>query len=199
MRASRRELPGFADYIHHTNLDKKGEERQKVVRLEARWQLARGFDRIHMDSEREKRTTPGYSALLRVSLAYSTVDQFEAASGVKSLAAIRDMNLANELRTVLELHAVIGNERTTGMGRNGSFEEIDTTDDVRVFAYALRNMFFHGSGTPWGVGVKNKRAIGALDRLSIVLLDAMEREFATWVHSRVGERSGGSHGDDGAE
>lgn len=50
-----RRLAGYADYIAHTDSDKKGVERQKVVRFAARWQLARGFDRIVMDGDRERR------------------------------------------------------------------------------------------------------------------------------------------------
>ena len=180
-----RRLSGYAAFISHTNSNKKGEERQKVVRFAARWELAKGFDRIEMDSDRERRTTRGYSALLRVSLAYSALDQFEVACGVKKLRHIRDSALADELRAVLEMHAVIGNEQTTGMKNGGRFKDIDTTDDVRVFAFALRNMFVHGSGTPWGVGASSQRAIRALDRLSACLLGEVEREFEAWAAARV--------------
>lgn len=120
-----------------------------------------------------------------MSLAYSAVDQFETACGVKALRRIRDQALADELRTVLEVHAVIGNEQTSGMKSRGKFKDIDTTDDIRVFAYALRNMFVHGSGTPWGVGANRKRALSALDQLSEVLLGEVEREFAAWATNRV--------------
>lgn len=185
MQGRGRRLPGYASYIAFSNTDKKGEERQKVVRFAARWQLARAFDRIVVDGDRDRRTTLGYSALLRLALAFSVVDQFEAACGVDTLRRMRDRALADELRAVLEMHAVIGNERTSGMKSRGRFADIDTTDDIRVFAYALRNMFVHGSGTPWGVGANRKRALRALDRLSEVLLGEVEREFEAWAAIRV--------------
>lgn len=185
MAASRRTLSGYASYMAHTNSDKKGDERQSVVRFEARWQLAKGFDHIAMEGEREKRTTSGYSALLRVTLAYSAVDQFEVACGVTSLRRICDRALADELRSVLKIHAVTGNEQTSGMRDRGRFRDIDATDDVRVFAYAFRNMFVHGSATPWGVGATTKPARLALNSLSECLLGAAEREFEAWAKLRA--------------
>ena len=102
--------------------------------------------------------TQGY----RVSLAFSTVDQFEVASGVKSLLEIRDTALVDDLGSVLEMHAVIGSEQTAKIDARGRFKDIDTTDQVRVVAYALRNRFFHESGTPWGADATNKLALQAL-------------------------------------
>lgn len=60
-----------------------------------------------------------------------------------------------------------------------------------VFAKALRHMFTHGSGTPWGVDAKTKLAIAALDELSERLLAEVEGAFESWVEKRLTTASAG--------
>lgn len=177
-------LPGYKDYIASTDSHPKDPERQRVVRLEARWQLARSYDGLRLVSRHDRRTVRGYEALLRVTLAYSTIDQFQEACG-PSLAYIEDQDLAGRLRNSLDIEAIRENEKTSRMKRGGAFDDIATTKDVAVFARALRHMFTHGSGTPWGVDAKTKDAIAALTELSERLLVEVEQGFKAWVDARL--------------
>lgn len=111
-------LPGYNDYIASTNSDRKGAERQRVVRLWARWRLAGSYDGLRLQIGHDPRTVRGYEALLRVTLAYSTVDQFETACGLR-LQRVQDQNLADKLRDCLDVDAIRQNEKTSRMGGGG--------------------------------------------------------------------------------
>lgn len=176
------ELAGYREYLLQTGSDPKADERQKVVRFRSRFRLARDFEGLRLHGSHDRRTVRGYEALLRVTLAFSALDQLHSVTGT-GVGTIRDRAIADELRSTLDLNSISENEKTSRMRGVGAFDDLHSTDDVAVFARALRHMFAHGSGTPWGVDATNTAAVAALGRLSERLLTEGERRFDEWFRN----------------
>lgn len=57
---------------------------------------------------------------------------------------MRDPALADSLRSALRLDAIVENEMVSRMKSRRQFANVHTTDDVIVFARALRHIAAHG-------------------------------------------------------
>jgi len=140
------------------------------------------FDGINLKGSHDSRTVRGYSALLKVTLAYSTFDQLARLLETKPNWPIPDTSLADNLRQRLDLNSIKSDENTS----KTSFTDIETTDDVTRFAAAIRHMFAHGSGTPWG-STKDltSQTIVHLEELATALLTETENRFDFWVKDKI--------------
>ncbi|MWB98175.1 hypothetical protein [Agromyces seonyuensis] len=152
------------------------------ARFHSRWRVARSFTGLQLDGYRDD-TLAGQTSLFRLLLAYSALEQFTKLdpSRKAALGAIADPDLADELRSTLDIEAMTSNENVTGMKGSGKFDDISTTAGLVVFAYALRNIHAHGSATPHGLGVNTARACRAVDALSSKLLSEVEQAFTEYA------------------
>lgn len=151
-----------------------------MYRFNARWRIARSYRGLLLEGYRDERTVQGYESLLRLWLAYSTVDQLDSVIGRKWLTTLPDADLASKLRT-LRIDSLVTNEKVSGMRKQGALDAIHTTDDLLVFAAALRHAVVHGSGTSAGLGLSKPQARKAVDELSERLLLAAEEAYERWI------------------
>lgn len=156
------------------------------TRFHSRWRLATSFRGLDLDGYGDARTRAGNDTLFRLLLAYSVVDQLHEVDPAlrTAVTVLRDRALADSLRSSLRVDAIIENEKVSRMKAQQRFADVHTTDDVIVFARALRHIAAHGSATPWGLGIKTKDAYRGVDQLSATLIQEAEREFMHFVQSR---------------
>lgn len=142
----------------------------------SRWRLAwhfQGFNALDFSDA----TLDGYSAAFRVFLAYTAHEQL-----AKSIAArhdflpFEDQDLAHLVREQLRsLEALtLANARGKQHAGLGEFWSAQT-DDVRFFAYGLRNLVAHGPFT--ANKVKTKSAQRVLANVAEFILLASEQAF----------------------
>lgn len=156
------------------------------TRFHSRWRLAVSFRGMDLDGYGDARTRTGNDTLFRLLIAYSVADQLREVDPAlsKAVSVMRDRAMADSLRSALRLDAIVENEKVSRMKAQRHFADLHTTDDVLVFARALRHIAAHGSATPWGLGIKTKAAYQAVDELSSALVEEAERSFAQFVQSR---------------
>lgn len=157
-----------------------------ATRFHSRWRLAVSFRGLSLDGYGDARTQTGNDTLFRLLLAYSVVDQLHEVDPALAQAVnvVQDRALADSLRATLRLGAVVDNEKVSRMKARGQFDDVLTTDNVIVFARALRHIAAHGSATPWGLGVKTKAAYLAVDALSELIIVEAQDAFLRFVKSR---------------
>jgi hypothetical protein len=181
------ELPGWRKYCREMKaVGDKTFLDGPPTRFHSRWRLAASFRGLNLDGYGDARTRTGNDTLFRLLLAYSVVDQLHEIDPAlsKAVRVVRDRALADSLRAVLRVDAVIDNEKVSRLKAQRHFDDVHTTDDVMVFARALRHIAAHGSATPWGLGVKTKAACLTVDALSETLIREAEGAFLQFVQSR---------------
>lgn len=161
----------------------------RLARFAARYRVARQLRRIEFEGL-GARTEEAYTAVMRVSLAYSALESMETAPGIppKSIRVV-DADVARRirdphhrsLRAFLESPEVRPNLRD----RVGTLLNTESSD-VRPAAEIIRNALFHGPLTAHGSGVAISRSLLQLmDDLADSVLDASSERFADWLSEQL--------------
>jgi hypothetical protein len=183
-RVKAAQLPGWQKYCDEMRASSSGRLQDGApARFHSRWRLARSFKGLLLDGYADERTRKGNNVLFRLSIAYSVVDQLWAVDPQLggALRSLPDRRVADDIRTHLCMDAIVNNEKVSTMKARGEFDSVTTTDDVMLFARAIRHIVAHGSATPWGLGVTTKAARNAVDQLSEVILSGVEDAFLQFV------------------
>lgn len=175
-----RELERWAEFaVAHLPPRTGGE--QRLVLFHARWRLAWCFQELaapgYSDGVRD-----GYSAAFKVFLAYTAHEQFAESVGMPHWTFTLDCDpgLAADLRQ--NLAGIRGALFQSARGKQAdgltAFWKGES-DDVRIIAFALRNVVAHGPFT--GSKLRTRKSRVLVGRLAETLLLADERWFGQWL------------------
>jgi hypothetical protein len=185
-----RELAGWPEFAAG-HLPPKTMSDRRLVLFHARWKLAWCFQELAAPGFSDK-VRDGYSAAFKVFLAYTAHEQLADAVGVvhHELPLQGDPRLAADIRRhLLGLRESVDGEARGRKQQDGLLAFWDAkTDDVRFFAYGLRNVVAHGPFT--ASKLRSKRSLEVLVRLAEFMLLADEQWFGDWVDiSRAADRT----------
>lgn len=156
-------------------------------RFQYRHKLAVSFTSMTIEGTNE-RTIVGYTAFMKLFLAYSAYDVVRAAEAItlnrnkpkvhnikknKTLAATLRKN--DELKKLL-IEGIEDDESTLKKGLNRFFE--GTSDDILCVATAARNSFAHGDLTAGGAGLSIKAKVAAIEALATELTSYSDTLFS---------------------
>lgn len=151
----------------------------------ARYALARGYSTSHFEGV-SVATAASYSAALHVGLAYTALECLESAIGAGRNVRVINDQLAHALRAAPQarmMEALFVERVTESSVRRHlrSFVSGDE-DDLRIIAYAVRNLMFHGALTASALTLdasKSRRAL--LHTLANTVLNATDMRFTSYV------------------
>lgn len=144
--------------------------------LRSRWRLAWHFQGF-IAPDFSDATLDGYSAAFRVFLAYTAHEQLAKSIAAKhDFLPFEDQGLARLVREQLRSLEALTLAQAKGKQHAG-LEEFwsDQTDDIRIFAYGLRNLVAHGPFT--ANKVKTKAAQRTLANVAEFVLLTSEEAF----------------------
>ena len=158
---------------------------KQLARFRARYRLAGSLESVTFIGYGHA-TADGYTAALRVGLAYSALETLESSGRVGERAvAVLDADLRDRYlsQRLTKLRGWIQGEKFNGKLQ----QRLDALvaggiDDVRSLAEAIRHKTFHGGLSAHGTGVAtSKTTLAFLDDLAQAVLAASDREFSRLV------------------
>ena len=179
------------DHIEWGKIKKSKRIETKVVRslnrFQYRYRLACSFSSMTIDG-----TTPltqkGYTAFLKLFLAYSAYDEVRAAEMVLlkreklKVHNIKDKPvLAATLRKNIRLKTLLLGDIEDGDNSLKRMLKIfyeDGTDDIMCIATAARNSFVHGDLTAGGAGLSINARVAAIEELAAILRGYTDKLFS---------------------
>lgn len=171
---------------------KKGDRlKQKVVhslnRFQYRYRFACSFSSMTVDGTTAL-TAKGYTAFMKLFLAYSAYDEVRAAEMVLlKREKLKVHNIENQTALAATLRK---NEKLKKLLTEGIANDNDglkkslhrffdgTSDDVMCVATAARNSFVHGDLTAGGAGLSINARVAAIEELATVLRDYSDKLFS---------------------
>jgi hypothetical protein len=159
-------------------------------RFQYRYRLACSFSSMTIDGT-SLLTTKGYTAYMKLFLAYSAYDEVREAEKVllerKKLKVHNIKNekdLASNLRTNIKLkNLLIDGIKDDEIGLRESlnlfYEGI--TDNIMCIATAARNSFVHGTLTAGGAGLSTKAKVSDIEKLSTALINYSDKLFSKCI------------------
>lgn len=154
----------------------------------ARFNLAERFKGICVDGIGE-RTARGYSAAIRVFLAYTAAEQIGITTGRRVTCwQIIDSELSQNLKPLFEQPSMELEEHFSRDGVRGRLKRwlrADDFYDVRPAATAIRISVAHGSLTAWGFNASKRGNFTALTQLAEAVLTESDRQFSNWINERL--------------
>jgi len=154
-------------------------------RFKYRFRLAKSFELI-VAPTLDKRTIYGYSAVMKVLLAYSAFDEIRwAKSRILNIKGaihyIENEKLANKLRSEkldnlknALINSTALKDKALKKDLNDFYEPEPKHNDVMCIATVLRNSFAHGVFTAGGASLNTKREANVVFELAECLLDKTE-------------------------
>lgn len=133
----------------------------------------------------------GYSAALRVTLAYSALEAFDAATGKRRRTApVHDSKLATAFRSAaLKRLRHLLQSKLSGDKLRASLERLSSTPsdvDVASVAAGVRHLFCHGDFSAYGAGAAQSKAVqGFLNQLADAVLQAAATAFEQYLDSNA--------------
>jgi len=180
---------------------KKGERlKQKLVhslnRFQYRYRFACSFSSMTLDGTGEL-TAKGYTAFMKLFLAYSAYDELRAAEKILlNREKLKVHNIENQkvlaatLRKNEKLKVLltegIANENELLKKRLHLFFD-GKSNDVMCVATAARNSFVHGDLTAGGAGLSIKARVEAIEELATVLRNYCDKLFSNCL-KRIEEK-----------
>lgn len=171
---------------------KKGEQLNQTVfhslnRFQYRYRLACSFSSMTIDG-----TTPltakGYTAFMKLFLAYSAYDEVRVAEKVllerKKLKVHNIKNetdLASSLRTNIKMKNLLINgieDDEVGLRESLNLFYEGITDNLMCVATAARNSFVHGTLTAGGAGLSINARVAEIEKLATVLRNYSDKLFS---------------------
>jgi len=154
----------------------------QLARFRARYRLAGSLESVTFSGYGQA-TVDGYTAALRVGLAYSALETLESSVRVEewsvavSNAELRDRYLSQRLTKLREW--IQGEQFKWMLQQRLDALSAGESDDVRSLAEAIRHKTFHGGLSAHGAGVAtSKTSLAFLNDLAQAVLDASDREFS---------------------
>jgi hypothetical protein len=158
----------------------------KLNIFKARYAIARGFPHI-VFHEVGISTSESYYVALRLSLAFTAFESLESALNAKGTVPINDAVIANRLRS--ESHTVLFDAILSHSQIEPNLSRLirrfvnGEDDNLRPFAYSVRNLMFHGSFTANLLQLdKSKHRRETFSMLSEATLDAADKRFTSYVN-----------------
>lgn len=172
----------------------EAETRARLNRFAARFRLAARFSGLTAEGYSDQ-ALRGYSAGIRLMLAYTAAEQLGAAlKAPVTTWELPDPALAARLRQVLRKP----NERRELFTHDTLRERLQTfvsgqTDDIRIAATALRILVAHGGFTPTGADALTHKGAQTIDDLANRLLDACNDRLTAWFERLPTEHHPATH------
>lgn len=180
---------------------KKGEQlKQKVVhslnRFQYRYRLACSFNSMTIDGTTQL-TAKGYTAFMKLFLAYSAYDEVRAAEMVllkREKPKVHNIENQTALAATLRKNEKLKKLLIDGIANENDglkkslhrFYE-DKSNDVMCIATAARNSFVHGDLTAGGAGLSINARVAAIEELATILRTYSDNLFSKCLN-RIEEK-----------
>lgn len=181
------------EHAKWAQLKKSEQLKQKIVnslnRFQYRYRLACSFSSMTVDGTKPL-TTKGYTAFMRLFLAYSAYDEVRAAEKIllkreklKVHSIKNEIELATTLRQNEKLKKLLiegiddENENSGLMKSLRNFYEANGRD-IMCVATAARNSFVHGDLTAGGAGLSINTRVAEIEELSTILRNYSDKLFS---------------------
>lgn len=169
----------------------------EINRFAARYRLASGFESLNVRGFRQDSTIKGYSATLKVFLAYTALEQLHKASKISAKQHLHERfeeslpNLAEKLRETSKILTFLSEQLQSQTLRQKLQEFIEEKHDICLYvATGLRHAFSHGFLSVHANNTMPKQTILFCENLSNMLIDLADREFSKITESLYKEIDG---------
>ncbi len=178
--------PSSWNLYHRKAKAGKGESQPGFSRFQARYFLASELAEVKINGM-SAATQHAYEVSLRVTLAYTALEALELALGHRKGIAIINTEVSESFRSPAnEELLLLLIETTTANSREkiALRKFVNNQDsDLRPVAYAIRNLFAHGTLTANRLGLtESKKRRVLLDSLAAATLQASDERFTKYVH-----------------
>jgi len=189
-RRKPRQLKGWIRFVRAANrlshLPNWKTTRANLNRFNAKFRFAANVQPISA-SGFSKGTMDGYSAALKLFLAYTAAELLAECIGLKIWKwQIHDQELAKTLRKALQNIEINKDQlfKDQPGKRIADFVRSDSSD-IFVAAYCIRIMVAHGTFTATGAKAHQAGVRRALLKMADLILDETESKFQVWVEEKL--------------
>jgi hypothetical protein len=171
-------------YINHCD----GKPGKLASKFFARYRMAKQFESANFKGA-SKKLQEGYSAIIRVGLAYSALESLERLTGVPRSAhkPIIETDLALALRSpdVDKLFEELKRDLDSWQLKTRiESSHRGESDDVRPIAEGIRHLTFHGHATVHSFGLDTVGTREIIFDLADYLLEYCDSEFSAFLFSK---------------